>query len=387
MKNFYFTVTFALVLMGCKESDSIDTLFPDTVEKLTVEVYKTRVDEAETDKPYKQWTDLLDEDFKKDISILYISQRGQNVTPSFGKNAGSENLYAYVYNGNKATWDEGTNFNVIKNGQPFSWKNVKQIGPVGNSYDFFAMYFPHTNTVPEVMNDFSVMTDQSSKENLNKSNILGAYHVTSSLYSQLKFRLFHLTCFLNVTVYIPVFENENNSGFYPQTTPYASVIGAYPNFLIDWAAVRSSDTMGPLVTAKESETSDIKMFLHPINEAEPETAEIDISDFYPFGDPGVTKDQVYVYRFSVMFPPQPVSFSRSNFLRFTFNTVSGASKNYYFNGSTQQIGGGLDMSQGNLQELNLYIPRNGDGVILVKANVNPWTQADIIMNVTKKEKS
>ena len=312
-------------------------------------------------------------------SILYFSQLGTSSSPNFSDftDTASPYCYRYQYNPNPAaTWDSGYNFKCLTSCQPFDWTLVPQLGSVGNAFSFFAMYFPGDNEVK-----WAVQTDQSDKENFIKSDIMGAYHATSSLYTRLRFNLFHLMVYLRVTIYVPTFESVDNSGnfnfsgFESDAVQGAYVLNANTGFNIDWLAVRSSDKMAPLTQSTEPKAN-IKMFAH---EATGDVETLKVSDFYAGGT--LTQDQVRSYTFSVIFPSQNFG---DNFLCFALKDEDNSLRYFYFSGS-QILGdsGNYSLSQGTLQELFLYLPRNSNETILVGANILPWKDSVTDMTVTK----
>lgn len=335
---------------------------------------------------------LNDNKFEEDKSKLYISQKGYTINPNFGKYV-NDNLYTYIYNGNEnATWNSGYNFKTTDSENSISWRKISENGASSAGYTLFGMYFPEENNLPETTNVFNVQTDQSTVEGLRKSNILGAFHATSTLYTPLRFRLFHLTVFLDVYVYIPVYnfeEEEGYTGFMHDAFQNAYAMGVNPNFTIDWSSIRPSDIYPPFVNLYGEEKKDIPLYLYrdennyPI--IEEKTIEIPNSYVGNIYEEGSFKEKVYVYHFSVLFPPQGDSFPASNFLQFKFKTPGGSVKTYNFNGALQTApGGNLGMTQGTYQQLNLYLSRYGADVVLVKAKVMPWIPAFTDMNIVKE---
>ena len=378
--------------------------------------------------------DILTEDFSEG-SILYISQMGTSETPNFpnGHSATNtqqpKNLYAYGWsedNDTSADWNAGYNFKSITDYNPIEWNIIKSYGNVGNAFSLYAMYFPGDQKVR-----FNVEDDQTVKANFMKSDIMGAYHATSSLYTRLRFRLFHLMVYLRVTLYVPVYRDglsEDNkemkySGFKPTTgdgenIPTVYVMNACTGFNIEWRANRSSDTEAPLTQPNGNSKADIKMYSHSSN-AGKKDSDIDyinvsdyLSDYYNGNSfPGECEcehkdgnscevcgcqlkedetcsgcgcDKVYVYNFSVLFPAQ--DFGDNNLLCFALQAPDGSKKYYYFHGS-QIVGesGNYSLTQGTLQHLYLYLPRTTNETILVGANILPWADAVTDMTVTKQE--
>lgn len=312
-------------------------------------------------------------------SILYFSQLGTTATPNFSNFGEDAQPYCYQYQYSpdpQANWDQGYNFKCKTSCKPFDWTAVPELGSVGNAFSFFAMYFPVDNVVK-----WQVQTDQSEKTDFLKSDIMGAYHATSSLYTRMRFNLFHLMVYMKVTIYVPNFkdsDNNNNfsySGFNDDALIGAYVLNANTTFDIDWLAVRSSDKMAPLTQPKDSK-SNIKMYSHP---ATGEVEQIDVRNYYSGGN--ITEDEVRAYTFSVIFPSQTFG---DNFLCFALKDIDNSTRYFYFSGS-QIVGdsGNYSLSQGTLQELKLYLPRNSNETILVGANILPWKDSVTDMTVSK----
>lgn len=310
----------------------------------------------------------------KEGDKLYISQMGASTDPDI-----KGTPYIYEYHENKdAKWEDNENFSPIPDKSAIDWTTVKGFGSVGNTFSFYAMHFPIDNEVK-----FSVEQNQRTKEDFMKSDIMGAYHATSSLYTRLRFRLFHLMVYLKVTLYVPVYEdtqdgsNISYSGFYKDAVQGAFVMNAHTGFSIEWRANRSSDTEAPL-TQPAGGKANIAMFGPLSNEEE---TEIEVKKYYTKEDLGT--DRVRVYNFSVLFPAQTFG---DNFLCFALKTPNETMKYYYFSGS-QIIGESenYSLTQGTLQQLYLYLPRKTNETILVGAKILPWKDAVTDMTVTKQD--
>ena len=102
---------------------------------------------------------------------------------------------------------------------------------------------------------------------------------------------------------------------------------------------------------------------------------------------GSMPDEVFLFSFSVIIPAQPASFTDQypGWLQFQFKDLAGIDKNYYFNSQFVQ-GGTLQTTKGTLQIMNLYLPRKGDEVILINADIKPWTGVETDMNLPEKKK-
>lgn len=329
-----------------------------------------------------------------DGSLLYFSQMSQNSSPNFDDPDESAKNYMYIYRykaNPKATWESGENFVTYNNRLSFNWQRVLDVGPSGNAYKFFGFYFPEDNQVR-----WDVEKDQRGgtanpydKTNFMKSDIMGAYHATSSIFTRMRFRLFHLMTYLKVTIYVPVYkaeysdpEKQNYSGFDAGAMKGGILMDALTNFNIEWAASKSSDTEAPFVqTPTDKPRSNIMMYRHLSDEND--ISELDVKSFYngPVDDITEGKDQVRAYTFSVIFPTQTFN---GNFLCFALTTPGGDVKYYYF-ASSQVSDAGIIMTQGTLQQLYLYLPRKSNETVLLAAKILPWENAQTDMTVNKKE--
>lgn len=333
--------------------------------------------------------------------LLYFSQLSSSSSPNFTDKDNKERpLYVYKYNEKKdAVWSEGFNFECVDNSWIFDWNTVANIGSVGNAFSLFAFYFPKSGETIKnnVEGDFHVMDDQRGGKNYDKSNfmksdIMGAYHATSSLYTRLRFRLFHLMVYLKVTIYVPVYdeskyeepENKDSysySGFKKDALQDPYVMNAYTDFKIEWQAKRSSDTEAPLTQSTGTKT-DIKMYRHYADQEIIE--DFKVKDYYTGDNLGT--DKVRAYTFSVLFPSQQFN---DNFLCFPILSPDNTTKKYYYFSSSQIMGSAdkFGLTQGTLQELYLYLPRTTNQTVLVGANILPWSNSVTDMTVTKEPKN
>lgn len=332
-------------------------------------------------------------------NLLYFSQMPQGQSPNFSDDSEEAYPYMYIYeyySNDAATWSQGFNFKNKKGRLSFDWENVLAVGPSGNAFKFFGFFFPIGNTpVWEVEQDQTGSNDPYDTSNFLKSDIMGAYHSTSSIYTRMRFRLFHLMTYLKVTLYVPVFQTETNaggetsySGFDKGAMRGAFVMNAIRDFIIEWSASKSSDTEAPFVKVNENSPnrSNIKMYAHRADEDDITT--IDVKNYYGGPVDGITddEDQVRTYNFSVLFPTQNWD---GNFLCFSLTTPGGDNKYYYFSG-TQILGeqeGSFGLTPGTLQQLYLYLPRKTNQTILVGAKILPWKDATTDMTVIKQQNS
>lgn len=333
--------------------------------------------------------------FDKD-SKIFVSQQ-TTLIPAFQTSDVIYN-YNFIEGRDDANWDEGYNFEPDDQDDPLEWYKIGAGEVYNGGYSLYALFFPNSDEINEVTTPtgeihYKVMADQRDLENLIKSDIMGAYHSTPTLFTRLKFRLFHLMTYVRIRLYVPVYNPENKTGFRDNALQLAELTNVTPEFAVEWSAIRSSDTQGPSIVALEGEDQ-IYMYQHPLpigEDGEP-TAPIQelewwkyIPDDYfeqPLGKDEL--DQVRVYDFSVIMPMQKgvlndegneIQFSATNFLNFYLHSVAtGVTQKYYFNQSfsANSTTSDLKLEQGNFQYLELYVPRVGNKIIYVGAQVKPW---------------
>ncbi|MCH5242988.1 MAG: hypothetical protein J1F67_11340 [Muribaculaceae bacterium] len=329
-------------------------------------------------------------------SSIFVSQITETVNPYMSDDA----IYRYKFSETTGTnWANGFNFEPYDDDNAIEWSGIQNMGSFKNGYGLYAMYYNDFGENEEFR--YSVEEDQSNIENLRRSDVMGAFHSTLSLYTRLRFRLFHLMTYLRVRLYVPEWGGvENNTG-YPWTSyESATIMDATNEFSINWAEKRSSDSEGPQLKKPDKANftpKNIKMYLSSDIQND-EVKEIKYTDFIPQGfvDQEIKDengnptefDKVKVYDFHAVIPLQDKDFTSGNFLKFTFlNPVTLVPKNYYFsagqNGTTDNST--LNLEQGNFQYLELYLPRKGDQAIFIKATVNPWTGAKSEMVLNPKE--
>ena len=242
-------------------------------------------DGSGTEEPPKyDGEDIFDTAFNEN-SILYVAQRTRRNVP-FAKTGGTDDpvtpIYEYVYDPNEeADWYTGFNFRpkpIVgpqggENPNALNWDTVKENGSVGNGFSLWAMYYPD-----QVEGTRSVAEDQSELSNLLRSDILGAYHSTSALYSRVRFRLWHLMTYFKINLYVPVYKETGKTGDETKMSGYTaeSMLNAWikevcPEFAIEWGATISSDTSPIASYINKENKTDIAMYSHghlgdPLNE-------------------------------------------------------------------------------------------------------------------------
>lgn len=328
--------------------------------------------------------------------LLFFSQLPQVGNPNFEdpSDEAQNCLYVYEYNpGSNASWNSGYNFKLAQGHPGFNWDRVIGVGPNGNAFKFFGFFFPEGQTPVWGVRDDQTGGDETpyDKTNFMTSDIMGAYHASSAIFTRMRFRLFHLMTYLMVKIYVPVYDGTSNdyndlrySGFNEGALKGAYVMNALTDFKIEWAASKSSDTEPPLVQPDESKPRhNIKMYRHDIDESA--VSEIEVPLYYGGQVDGIENhmDNVRTYQFSVLFPTQNLN---KDFLCFALVTPGGDTKYYYF--SAEQIvgaeGNSFGLTQGTLQELELYLPRKTNQTVLVGAKILPWKNAETDMTVNKQ---
>lgn len=394
----YFYIILPLALLSCSNDDNLpgDERTGNIVKDITVSYQGATVApglalEGDADEHISPAI-ILDQFSPGDK--LYFSQMGPTSTqdPNFSNYEENASPYCYIYEydeNDEATWASGFNFSLHDTTrQPFKWETVTQVGSVGNAFSFYAFYYPINNTPV-----WNVQTDQRGSGedvydtgNFLVSDIMGAYHASSAIYTRMRFRLFHLMVYLKVTLYVPVYEAEADgtgySGFGEGAMQGALVLNAVPDINIEWRANRTSDTYPPLTQpGNNMGKQNIVMYQHKPDEEVIENFEV--SNYYTGGT--LTVDNVRAYNFSVLFPAQ--SFD-NNFLCFVLRSQDDSLRYFYFSGN-QIVGdsGNYSLTQGTLQHLSLYLPRTANETILVRANILPWSDSLTDMTVTEQPSS
>ena len=337
-------------------------------------------------------------------SVIFVSQQTEDM-PAF-QNDDVTFTYSYIENSD-ASWDDDYNFAPDDEDDPLQWYKIGAGGSFHGGFALFALWFPMSDEIRQQVDPttgtitYSVMQDQSTLDNLIKSDILGAYHSALTLFTRLRFRLFHLMTYVRIRLYVPVYDFDSKTGFYDDALISSSLDHATPDFAVEWSAYRSSDTEGPAISALQGDGS-IIMYQHPLPDGvtEREPIQIKYTDFIPkdyFEQPiEGDYDNVRVYDFSVIMPMQngetdengdEISYSTTNFLNFILRSNSGAPLEYYFNQSmsANSTGSNLELKQGNFQYMELYVPRVGNKIIFVGGKINPWNHRATSFPLTPSE--
>lgn len=334
---------------------------------------------------------------------------------------GYDNLYTYYYVAKgdpgyyETAWEDqpaglgGYNFFAKSTDTKMEWEDIQAWGYDNNGYALFAMYFPYDN---EMNMDFQVPVDQTNIDALRKSNFIAAYHSSSSP-GRVRFKLYHLMCYFKLTLYIPVFKDDDvddkgniiKSGYPADALQSVQLLDVLTDFNINWYANRSSDSSPACSARSGGERSNIEMFIPPLTTefygeesgGLPPVVNIKTSNFYnpddtEFYDPEEI-DQCWKIDVSALIPQGQdfvndpnygtMIWSDKNFIRINMRqNIGEVPKTYIFNGNPDPVNGGhltvgsnLTIEQGGIQHLSLYIPRHGAAAVLVGANVMDWQTA------------
>ena len=349
---------------------------------------------------------VFDNEFDEN-TVIYVSQMTRDITAFQNEDV----TYAYSFltetkNDPDVNWNEGYNFTPSANDDPLEWFKIGNGGTYLGGYSLYALYFPIDNEIRRTVRDdgkylYGVLRDQSNLEDLKRSDILGAYHATSDLFSRLRFKLHHMTSYIRVRLYVPVYDETTHTGFMEESVDHATLSHVSPDFIIEWTAARSSDSQGPAVIELEGD-EDIVMYQHPVGEGtQRKKGLLNYKKFLNANDyaenekvVGGDWDKVKIYDFSVLVPLQlstmdedghPTSFLSEQFLNFYMKSASGALTRYYYSQkqipttgedgtNNEDTSTSLTVEQEKITYLQLYIPRVGKSVVYLKSSVNPWKQ-------------
>ena len=306
-----------------------------------------------------------DEYFEEGVSKILISQRTTLLGLNF--NEESSNCYVYVYKPNPAAnWNDGFNFTSVN---PLGWEKIIANGTFNNGYDFGALFFPKGyNSINKVS------SDQSKEDDFVAADVMGTYHFAERQ-ERLRFRLFHLMCRLRVNLYIPAWDEEKNNGFNKGAIKEATTLNFRTDFEYQWSGInmeQAPKTTPP--TTEEGEIADIKMYLKDSKE---EPYPENFSNFKI----DLEEDIVREYTYEVYFPEQVIT-NNNNILKFVI-TRGNMEYNYYFK-SDYITNGRLMFEQGEITNLDLYLPRTDNEVVLLKANKLKWEDANSSFTITEE---
>lgn len=305
-------------------------------------------------------------------SVILISQQGDHLSLNFedytisdtdpSVSTPNKNLYRYVYYTNpSADWDQGFDF------QPYGdyaldWEYMRN-NRYGGEYALGALYYPGGVVVNN-----EVQTDQTTYENLTASNILGAYHKTQDYHSRLRFKFYHLMSAIRVTLLIPVWNPDDNTGFGENSAQSAEMLNIKKAFSIKFNLGSSEEPPVPELT-DDPYTYDIQMYLESVSNT---VEEITLSDLHS-GMPEET-DKFRRATFLVIFPPQEASI-QGPAMRFHLTSMGGTPRNFVWY-NNDLINSSISNARGSLHNLLLYLPRTDNAAILINSEIINWIPAE-----------
>ena len=372
MNLFKYHIIFAfsiLLLTSCHQEADIREEFEDNNDFIEFElIFDTRDsednpiekdDESTEPEDDGQYLENLDDYFKEGESTVLLSQRALSLGINFDDN--SSNCYKYIYYKNEsANWETGFNF---KSENPISWTKIKRNGQFENGYAFGVLFYPRNYK----KND-CVEADQSIENNFIGSDILGAWHRTNTEQDRLRFRLNHLMCKIAINLYIPIYQESTNNGMYVDDIK-ATALSFKTDFDIKWPG--SSTESPPVAITNEESARDIYMF------KKGEEDNFYLSTLPLFGDYG-DSDIVKKFSFEAYFPQQ---YLQGDLFRFVLER--GEKKyNYTFRLSTNV---NLSTEPGYITQIELYLPRTDNNIVLLKAYLKEWGKADAPFTIMPDE--
>ena len=300
--------------------------------------------------------------FKEGESTVLISQRTSTMKLDFEEE--SSNCYKYIYYKNDAAnWDEGYNF---KSENPLSWTRILQKGQYTSGYSFGALFYPRDN-----INKGEIAADQSDDDTLLGYDILGGWHSTSTEGARLTFRLYHLMCKLKVNLYIPLFEEEGNNGMDVEDVD-ATALSFRTDYFIEWGE-RSTEDPPICKTTDNIIKKDIIFNKKNKNSWGQETSLKELKE--KFGIDYIEEDKVAQYSFEILFPAQVIP-TGQNIFRFILKR---GDMNYNYVFHSQNLSNGdenFQFESGSEIQLELYLKRKDNEIVLLKANLHDWQEAN-----------
>ena len=347
---------------GC--SDDREALEP--MQKMAAEFDLSFV--AQTDEEGNVDHGVLEEYFIDGRSVIIISQRANALSLNFnetttdaeGNEIRNDNLYKYVYYNNPAAnWEEYANFQPYGD-RALDWEYIGNYG-FGGEFSLAALYYPVGYNIYNM-----VEQDQSSDDNIRRSNVLGAWHKTNVYQDRLKFAFYHIMEAIKVTLLIPVWKAEDNSGFGADAVKRGELLNIANEFDVTWGANLSTE-QSPAAEAK-GEPCDIIMHLESVENEPRKIRYNDSTGSFPEDE-----DEVRTATFVVLFPPQQVGLNGPA-MRFVLQTMGEQEKSYVWN--TRDMENSISSEGGIVHNLILYLPRKASNAILIKSYILDWIEAD-----------
>lgn len=361
-KYIFLFIALLFWLTGCGDGDGVGT--PDS--------FYTRADDIEVELPNNTSDNgVLDDYFIEGKSVILISQSGNSLSINFnestvngeGNETPNENLYKYVYYSNpSANWEQLYDFQPYGD-RALNWALMEKEALSGE-YALGALYYPVEYNVYN-----SVEQDQSSYENLLRSNVLGAWYRTHETKSRLRFAFFPLMEAIRVTLLIPDWDPTDNSGFGENAVESATMLGMIKDFNIEWNLNNSTEAPPVVQYIRDGvEPCDIIMYPESVDNNVQKVRYDDITSSFPDEE-----EIVRTATFVVLFPPQQPA---TTAMRFILKTMGGMAKSYVWNTSNRYGDKGLESNGGLVNNLTLYLPRKGNDAILIKARILDWVDAE-----------
>ena len=350
----------ALIFSGCGGNDGGLTENDNKGAELVFEFKSRAIDNERFENP--------EDYFSEGETVILVSQRTSDMSLNFEE--GSGNCYKYTYYSNPDA-DENSGFNFTSD-NPLEWDKILENGQFSNGYAFGALFYPrgaeHTN---------EVYADQSNEESFIDCDVMGAWHRTSKVRDRLTFEFNHLMCRLQINLYIPLWDEEMGNGFTIDDNAVATALSFRTDYAIEFGD-RTTE-LPPIArpsTTVDGTVADITMYKYDTVE------EMELTDLSNFNIEDLETDQVKKFSFEMLFPEQTV---KGNFLRFTLSRGD-IKYNYLFNSAYLTMNADkFTFQAGSVTQLNLYLPRTDNEILLLSANINNWNDANANLTVTPME--
>lgn len=371
-KTFLFIATVQLIV-SCQD-DKNNPLSTGENDEIQFDVCVTTRADYESD----MIDSNQDKYFVQDQSVVYISQRSTNLNTDFTPE--STNCYKYIYNGNEsANWETGFNFKPVT--EALNWGKILENGQYGQVFAFAILYFPggDKDAYP-----YKVGTDQNEPSmenepvNFFKWDILGGYHRSGKIRERLRFRLRHMMSRLKVTLYIPKVNSDLASGY-----EVSDIKATALSFRTDYTVTFGDMDSEGVPMAQPSNDVGVEPSVEDIQMKKISAEETTLTKDYlsNFNIVNLDEDEVYKYTFDMIFPPQAVGIG--DVLKFTLINSGGESV-YLFNSNNNLTNGNgnFKFEGGTVTNLELYLPRADNSLVLFRANVVDWNEISTSFIVT-----
>lgn len=353
MKKKYIIPILSLLLAACSSEEPVNNA-PETKPTDTAVSFSASISGSTSRSGEDtEITDYLHQHFIKDKSLIRIVNTVNYSVPQFDDPA---EYKEYIYTGNGGDDAETTipypNFTPYPNADEdgFDWN---RINPTANHFIFEAVCYPLTYTPFD-----EVQADQSTIENLWKSDLLLAYHWQdlNERYKMVELKFHHAFSMIRVEADLPISMPQDEGGFPENAVTKVKLVKIQRGYEVDYTSAIDNNGLRPVKVLGEDESIEMYRISGP--------------------DESNTHTQSYVY--CAILPTQEIE-SGKELVEFTILTYPGernegeegykeaVEKTYYFTPKTN-----FSLEQEHITTLKLTYDHEVPEIIQVNATVSKW---------------